>query len=81
MGDFIRIFTSNGLSFAGAERQFKKYSHGQIDSLGVIYDYGSVMHYPRWAFSKNGRDTIVPKKAGAVSPIYGLSCNNTLVKI
>ena len=24
------------------------------------------MHYPRKAFSKNGKDTIVPKKAGAV---------------
>ncbi len=24
------------------------------------YDYGSIMHYPSWAFSRNGRDTIVP---------------------
>jgi hypothetical protein len=24
------------------------------------YDYSSIMHYPRWAFSKNGKDTIVP---------------------
>lgn len=29
------------------------------DDFGA-YDYGSIMHYPRWAFSKNGQDTIVP---------------------
>lgn len=35
------------------------------DDLGA-YDYSSIMHYPRKAFSRNGKDTIVPKKAGAV---------------
>jgi hypothetical protein len=34
------------------------------DDLGA-YDYGSIMHYPRKAFSKNGQDTIVPTNAGA----------------
>lgn len=29
------------------------------------YDYGSIMHYPRWAFSKNGKDTIVPHDENA----------------
>ena len=24
------------------------------------YDFESIMHYPRWAFSRNGQDTIIP---------------------
>lgn len=32
------------------------------DDLGA-YDYGSIMHYPRNAFTINNQDTIVPKQA------------------
>ena len=28
------------------------------------YDYGSIMHYPANAFSKDGKDTIMPTKPG-----------------
>ncbi|WP_211220075.1 Dot/Icm T4SS effector Zinc-dependent metalloprotease LegP, partial [Smaragdicoccus niigatensis] len=31
------------------------------DDIGA-YDFGSIMHYPRNAFSSNGQDTIVPRK-------------------
>lgn len=34
------------------------------DDLGG-YDYGSIMHYPRKAFSKNNQDTIVPTDSSA----------------
>lgn len=32
------------------------------DTLGLPYDYSSVMHYSRNAFSKNGLPTIVTKE-------------------
>lgn len=50
----------------------------QIDNgqdLGT-YDYGSIMHYPRWAFSKNGQDTIVPRGNQEIGQRDGLSAGD-----
>lgn len=41
---------------------FQKYRHGVADTLGAPYDYGSIMHYPAYAFTVNGRPTISMKR-------------------
>lgn len=46
----------------GYESNFRKLSDYDVDSLGVGYDYNSVMHYSRRAFSRSYRlDTIRAK--------------------
>lgn len=47
---------------------FKKFGVKDIDSLGVPYDYGSVMHYPWNAFSTTGRNTMRPLKRVRILP-------------
>lgn len=50
----------------GVESAFAKYGRDKIDSLGLPYDYGSIMHYPFNAFSKNGQPTLQ-----ALKPLNG----------
>jgi hypothetical protein len=40
------------------------------------YDYGSIMHYPPKAFSKNGEDTIVTAHGDAIGQRNGLSAGD-----
>jgi hypothetical protein len=54
--DHVTIQYENIIS--GREHNFDQ-SITDGDDVGN-YDYASIMHYPRNAFSKNGRDTIVP---------------------
>ncbi|XP_020601916.1 zinc metalloproteinase nas-14-like [Orbicella faveolata] len=44
---------------------FRKYSHGPIDSLGVPYDYGSIMHYGKRDFAKWPWQSTIKSKNGA----------------
>uniref|UniRef100_A0A3P9D8Z8 Metalloendopeptidase n=1 Tax=Maylandia zebra TaxID=106582 RepID=A0A3P9D8Z8_9CICH len=52
----VRILTGNIIT--GQERNFVKV---QTNNLGTPYDFNSVMHYGRLAFSKNGQPTIVAR--------------------
>ncbi|XP_070205812.1 uncharacterized protein [Littorina saxatilis] len=47
---------------AGKERNFDRLPVDFVDTLGVEYDYGSIMHYSRSAFSYNGQPTLLPKR-------------------
>ena len=49
----------------GTEYNFDKLSASQASHFGVAYDYSSIMHYDRYAFSANGKPTIVPKDPNA----------------
>ncbi|XP_062862046.1 hatching enzyme 1.2 [Trichomycterus rosablanca] len=42
----------------GQKHNFRKY---ETNNLNTVYDYDSVMHYGRFAFSEDGSPTIIPK--------------------
>ena len=45
----------------GYERQFNQIPEGESNTLGIGYDYASIMHYSRDAFSHDGSVTIQTK--------------------
>lgn len=60
--DFVNIHWENiqdGYAYA-----FDKYSSAQVTNFGTRYDYGSIMHYGPYAFSKNRKPTISAKQSG-----------------
>ena len=47
------------------KHNFRKYSTGSINSLGVPYDYGSIMHYGKRDFAKWPWQSTIKAKNGA----------------
>ncbi|KAF5272097.1 hypothetical protein FQA39_LY01180 [Lamprigera yunnana] len=56
--DYVKINWENIQE--GHEHNFDKYGTNYITSYGLPYDYKSIMHYGRKAYSKNNKDTITP---------------------
>uniref|UniRef100_A0A0N5CAM4 Metalloendopeptidase n=1 Tax=Strongyloides papillosus TaxID=174720 RepID=A0A0N5CAM4_STREA len=54
---YVSIKTENII--AGKESNFAGNVPGYVSEYGIPYDFGSVMHYGRFSFSKNGNQTIV----------------------
>ncbi|KAF5303834.1 hypothetical protein FQR65_LT08091 [Abscondita terminalis] len=75
--DFVTIHLENVIpEYVGS---FNKYTSDLVTSFGEPYDYNSVMHYSRKAFSANGNDTIVPLDPNAViGQRDGLSASDTI---
>ena len=69
---FVRIVWAN--IQAGREHNFNQHITDGDDIGG--YDFGSIMHYPRTAFSRNGQDTIVAVGGQAIGQRTGLSASD-----
>lgn len=54
----------------GARHNFRKYNSFAVSDFGVGYDYDSVLHYSRKAFSLNGQDTLVPKQVLQIPNLF-----------
>ncbi|XP_055595677.1 zinc metalloproteinase nas-13-like [Uranotaenia lowii] len=50
----------------GSEHNFDRYSSAILNDFGIAYDYDSVMHYSRSAFSIDGKPTIIPVVKDAI---------------
>nr|XP_058957060.1 zinc metalloproteinase nas-6-like [Pocillopora verrucosa] len=64
---YVRILWQN--IQRGEKHNFRKRRRSESSSLGVRYDYRSVMHYSPKAFSKNGRPTIRAKRRGGLGTL------------
>ncbi|XP_055705441.1 zinc metalloproteinase nas-4-like [Phlebotomus papatasi] len=62
--DYVDIKWDNIKSTA--KKNFRKYSYINVTHFGEIYDYNSVLHYGKNAFTSNGRPTIIPKDPKAI---------------
>lgn len=49
------------MNFTGLEHAFDVFSPSRVTTFNIPYDQLSIMHYPAYAFSRNGQPTISAK--------------------
>lgn len=57
--DYVDIHEENIID--GKEHNFLPYGEDQVTDFGIGYDYKSIMHYSKYAFSRNGEPTMTAK--------------------
>lgn len=58
---FVRLLCTRNLIVLGQEYNFNKLTEEEVNSLGLPYDYDSIMHYAKNTFSRGTYlDTILP---------------------
>lgn len=70
-GDYIEIRLDN--VHPDKRKNFNIRPLSTITHLNTKYDFKSVMHYDKYAWSQNGKETIVPKRSDVVIEANGLS--------
>jgi len=75
--DFVTINWENIQD--GKEHNFNKYTAAEVDPHGVVYDYGSIMHYSSKAFAEDPNiDTIIAPESVSIGQREKLSPNDKM---
>lgn len=76
--DYVTIQWDNILP--RTKNNFNKYTSKEVTHFNTTYDYGSVMHYSAYGFSKNGEPTIVPRVSKFSLPKTELCLTSMLIQ-
>ena len=58
------LFIPTGVFVLGTESNFDVVSTSFATTQAIAYDFRSLMHYDAYAFTRNGKPTIVPLDSG-----------------
>lgn len=56
--NYVTVFWENIID--NQRHNFNKYLDSHVANFNTSYDLNSIMHYDEFAFSKNGKQTMIP---------------------